>query len=155
MSCIAEWTLPPRVRNVAVITAGVDAICHMNGFSRHDSGRLQVALEGIFAYCVRSINSKCASSPIRVRLYWKDLKVSAEIEYYGPGGDLDDMLKRDSKMPLRRTSFEAMGLFIARDLVETLSYSGRFDLTAGGKLNSYVMEYTLARNDEDFDIEHP
>lgn len=149
MKCVAEWTVPPQVRNIAIITAGIDAFCRMNGFSERDSRQLQVAVEGVFAYCARSIRERLSTACIRTQLYWRESSIVTVIEYHGEGGELDEMLKPDAGQPVRRTSFEAMGVFIAREILDSLVCKRRFDLAGGNRLNTYTLEYSLAETGKD------
>ncbi|WP_157054873.1 hypothetical protein [Salidesulfovibrio brasiliensis] len=147
MKCVAEWIVPSRVRNVALITAGLEAFCGMNGFSERDSRQLQVAVEGVFAYCARTLSGNGEYTCIRCKLFWEDRRITVELEYSGKGGELDEMLRPDKNRPVRRTSFEAMGVFIARELLESLVCISRYDLALGGRLNTYTLTYSLGADE--------
>lgn len=143
MPPIMEWRLPPSLRRLAMINAGIDAFCSMNGFGSDASRRVQLGLEGLYAYCVRNILAAKEHVEIRVRLFWEETCLRIEVSHHGPGGEWDEQLKM--KREIRRTSFEAMGLVISRDLMDDVTFESNYDMTAGVMLRTYALQFALAK----------
>ncbi|MBI9079838.1 MAG: hypothetical protein JEY79_08870 [Pseudodesulfovibrio sp.] len=138
----ASWSMPPRRRAIVIVNAGLDAFCSINGFSPLDSKRIQVCVEGVFIYCVNNIHALSGREEIRVRLFWEDRKLKILIQHDGPKGEWDESLKV-REFPIRRTSFEAMGLFIAKEILSSLTYESLFDVVSGQVINTYELVYQL------------
>jgi len=136
------WNMPPRRKSIVMVNAGLDAFCCVNGFNTLDSKRLQVCVEGVFIYCVNNILALNSSEEITVKLFWKGQNLKILIQHTGPKGEWDESLKaRD--FPIRRTSFEAMGLFIAKELLLSLTYESLFDIVSGQIINTYELAVCL------------
>ncbi|WP_243547335.1 ATP-binding protein [Pseudodesulfovibrio tunisiensis] len=139
----AVWIMPPNRASVRMVNAGLDAFCILNGFDENHSRRIQVCLEGVFMYCARNIMTQADPHDIEVRLYWRTNRLEMFVEHHGPRGEWDDCLRRNSHVPLRRTSFEAMGLFIAREILDELTFEARYDIAAGGEVLTYGLVHSL------------
>lgn len=139
---LATWTMPPRRDSMAVINAGIEALCRINGFDHMDSGRLQLCLEGVFAYCVNTLAGGGVNEPILVRLQWQRRDVVIVVEHAGPRGQWDEQLRTPAE-PVRRLGFDALGLFIAQEILHTLTYESPFDIGAGRTVNRYQLVYRL------------
>jgi len=107
-----------------------------------DSQRLQVCVEGVFSYCVNNIRLLDRHEEITVKLFWEEHDLKVFIQHCGPRGEWDESL-RDQSCPIRRTSFTAMGLFIARELLHSLNYESLFDVVQGRINNSYELVYRM------------
>ncbi len=149
MNAVISWVVPPRKRNVGIVNAGVDSFCRANGFSHRDSLRLQVCVEGVFGYCVGNIRSQGKRSEITLSLYWIGKKIQMIMQHNGPGGEWDDLLKDDSDPKIRRTSFESMGLFIAKEILQSLSFEDHYDIATGDIMKSYELVFMMECRDED------
>lgn len=137
---VAGWTLPPRPRLIALINSGLEAYARMEGLSIERSRRLQVAVEGVFAYCARALRAHDSAGKICVELYRSRDLLRVCILHCGPGGEFDTMLAHGKIEEIRRTSFEALGLVLAGDMADSLTFESRFDLTLGETLRSFRVE---------------
>lgn len=145
---IVSWSVFPAKGNVNIINAGIAVFFCDNGFSREDGLRFQACVEGVFSYCVGNIRAQGKSDAIRVDLSWADRELRAVVQHAGPGGEWDTFLDKESPMPIRRTSFDSMGLFIAREMADALIYRSQYDLAAGRGLKEYEILYKLDRESD-------
>lgn len=141
MQAIVRWVVVPRRSDVAIINAGLDVWMAVEGFDPLDSRRLQVCVEGVFSYCVGAIRAGGGAEDIAVTLFRLDDRLRVLMQHSGPPGEWDDCLKLDGCPPIKRTSFDAMGLFIARELLHTLSCDSRYDMAVGCPLKTYELVY--------------
>lgn len=134
--------MPPTRNSVPVINAGIEAICRVHGFDAYDADRLQVCMEGVFMYCVKTLMDQANHEPISVKLFKDGWKIAADIERTGMSGEFD-MLLRDPTRPIKRVSFEALGLYIAREMLQTLTSDTPFDIVSGRQITRYKFTYHL------------
>lgn len=142
-----SWIATPVVGNINVINAGLAAFFKGNGFERRDSLRAQACVEGVFGYCVGNIKTNGFMEDITVDLSWVDHDIILTIRHNGPGGEWDGLLSGEKDQQIKRTSFEAMGLFIARELLHSLTYQGQYDLASGRPVRVYELVYRLGEDD--------
>lgn len=147
MRKIITWLVPPRKADVAIVNGGVDAYCLSAEISERDSLRLQVCIEGVFSYVARNIREAKVWKEIRIEMHQGDGEVKISMEHCGPGGEWDQALREKSHAKIRRTSFEAMGLFIARDILHELTYDSWFDVGTGNSLKKYELMYRLSASE--------
>lgn len=140
-----SWIVPPARRSVGIINSGVEAFFSQNGFDREDGLRLQACIEGVFNYCVGNIRSKGQTLQVNVDLFWKERELRVVVRHTGPGGEWDAYLKREHQESIRRTSFDSMGLFIAREIADGLFFDSQYDLTTGTGYMEYEIVYDLDR----------
>lgn len=140
-----RWTVSPVIENVAVVNGGIDAFFKANGFSHRDSLRLQACVEGVFGYCVGNIKARGFMEDVTMELGWEERDVIIRMSHNGPGGEWDNVLSKDidKDAPIRRTSFDSMGLFIARELLHSLTYQGQFDHSVGRPVRLYELVYRM------------
>ncbi len=139
MHNIIRWIVPPLKRNIGIINAGIGAFCDANGFLQTDMLKLQLCTEGVFSYCVENIRTKKQSEEIAVCFLKDAEKFKILIQHAGPGGEWDSCLRPQEKKPVRRTSFSAMGLFIAIEMTDSLTFDSQLELTSGRTLKTYEM----------------
>ncbi len=145
MISAVSWSVSPAKGNVNIINAGIAVFFRDNGFSREDGLRFQACVEGVFSYCVGNIRAQGKSDVIRVDLSWADRELRAEVKHAGPGGEWDAFLDKESPMPIRRTSFDSMGLFTAREMADELIFRSQYDLATGQGFKEYEILYKLDR----------
>jgi hypothetical protein len=139
---IAEWILAPNLRLVRVLNSGIRSYCELVGLQDWACARIELAVEGVFAYCARTLKAQCRpGEPIHVRLYHESGILRIEISHEGQGGEYDACLDPTPSFELRRTSFEAMGLYIAREMLDGLTHDYRWDITAQANLNRYILTW--------------
>jgi len=102
---------------------------------------MQVCVEGVFSYCVHNIRGAEQRNEIVVSLSWKEHDLVVVIEHCGPGGEWDAALALDAS--IKRKSFDAMGLFIARELLESLTHQRYYDIPSGSTQNIYTLTYRM------------
>jgi hypothetical protein len=141
VQAIVRWVVMPRRSGVSIINAGLDVWMAVEGFDPLDSRRLQVCVEGVFSYCVGAVRAGGGAEDIAVTLFRLDDRLRVLIQHSGPPGEWDDCLKLDGCPPIKRTSFDAMGLFIARELLQSLSCDSRYDVAAGTSIKTYELVY--------------
>lgn len=147
MNAVVRWIVPPRRKAIGIINAGIEVHGRNNGYSGNDIQRLQLGVEGVYAYCVRNIQTAGEAEEIGVSLSQGKGKVKVVIQHSGSGGEWDSHLKKDSDHRIRRTSFEALGLFIALEFVDSLIHDSQLDLTTGRNLKTYEMVMSHAYNE--------
>lgn len=141
MNSVVRWIVPPHKRAIGIINAGIAAFARDNTLSRQDTLRLQVSVEGVYQYCVRNINEALETEEIAVALYRDSKHVKIVIQHCGAGGEWDIHLKDGHDKSIRRTSFEAMGLAIALDMLESLNHTSQLDIATGRTLRTYTLLY--------------
>ncbi|QJB56917.1 hypothetical protein [Pseudodesulfovibrio sp. zrk46] len=145
MRKIITWQVPPRKLDVAIVNSGVNAYCQSADISEQDSLRLQVCIEGVFSYLATNIRSVEVWKEIRIEMYRGDGEVKVIMEHCGPAGEWDRALCANPELKIRRTSFEAMGLFIAYDMLEELTCDSWFDMGTGNNLRQYTLIYRISQ----------
>ena len=142
---IVSWTVAPVRGNVNVVNAGIEAFFHDNGFARADGLRLQACVEGVFNYCVKNIREQGQAEALRVDFFWDQREIRVVVRHSGPGGEWDTSLKPNCGDPIRRIDFDSLGLFIAREIADRLSFDSRYDMAAGRGYKEYEIVYDLDR----------
>jgi len=142
---IVSWTVAPKRGNVNVVNGGIEAFCRDNGFDRTNSLRLQACVEGVFSYCVKNIREHGQSERVHVDLFWKKRELRVVVRHSGPGGEWDLSLRPEGRESIRRVDFAAMGLFIAREIADKLSFDSQYDLASGRGYKEYEIVYNLDR----------
>ncbi len=142
MISVVRWIVPPHKKAIGIINAGIAAFARDSLLSKQETLRLQVSVEGVYQYCVRNINEAFENEEIGVALYTNKKQVKIVIQHSGAGGEWDIHLKEGQDKHVRRTSFEAMGLAIALDMLESLEHTSHLDLTSGRTLRTYTLLFT-------------
>ncbi|MFH1914440.1 MAG: hypothetical protein ABIK45_09235 [Pseudomonadota bacterium] len=141
MQSVIRWVVMPRRRDIGIVNAGLAVWMAVEGYGPLDSRRLQLCVEGVFSYCVGSIRSCGGGGEIAVSLSRPSDDLRLLIQHCGPAGEWDECLKLDGCPPIRRTSFDAMGLFIAREVLHSLTCDSRYDVATGNPLRTYELVY--------------
>lgn len=141
MQNIIRWIVPPRKRAIGMINAGIGVFCESHGFSRDEISRLQVSVEGVFGYCVGNILAAKGAEEIAVWMLRDKERIKIVFQHYGAGGEWDHVLRPDAADHVRRTSFEAMGLFIAEEMADSLVHDSQLDLASGHTMKTYELQY--------------
>jgi len=141
VKAIIRWGVPPKKSNIGMVNAGIEVFCHSIEYARRDILRLQACIEGVFCYCVGNIRSQRQRNELSVGLFSDAHKVEVVIQHCGPGGEWDFKLRSDSNKPLKRTGFDAMGLYIANEMLFSLEYESRFDIVTGNNNRIYTLLY--------------
>ncbi len=142
MNSVARWIVPPHSKAIGIINAGIAAFARDIALSKDQTLRLQVSLEGVYQYCVRNINEALQAEEIAIALYKDRGKIKVVIQHCGAGGEWDVHLKEGQDKVIRRTSFEAMGLAISLDMLDSLEHESHLDLVTGRTLRTYTLLYS-------------
>ena len=102
----------------------LEALFNRFGFDKNRATLLVIAVEEVFAYCVKLINSVESDSRIDIAIKLDKSHLHIVIVHNGPRGSLEKHLMEGSKKEIERTSFEALGLYIAREVIDKLRYTG-------------------------------
>ncbi|MEF2229854.1 MAG: hypothetical protein V3571_02915 [Pseudodesulfovibrio sp.] len=143
MPFVASWSFPPAKGGVNIVNAGIDAFFLANGFGRGHCLRFQACIEGVCNYCAGNLRSQGEAEEVHVRLYWEDRSLRGLVYHFGPGGEWDHALDARQKGRIRRTSFDALGLFIAHELAADLVCRSQYDVVAGRTVREYEIVYEL------------
>jgi hypothetical protein len=138
-----RWIVPSRKQDIGVINAGLDVWLASEGISSLDSRRIQVCVEGVFSYCVGTIRSAGRREDITVSLYRAEGGLRVVLQHCGPEGEWDACLKAHACVEIKRTSFDAMGLFIARQMLDSLVCESMYDVAAGVPVKTFDLRYSL------------
>ena len=143
MPYVASWSFPPAKGGVNIVNAGIDAFFRTNGLGQGRSLRFQACIEGVCNYCAGNIRERGGAEEIYLRLYWEDRSLRGLVYHYGPGGEWDHALDARHRGRVRRTSFDALGLFIAQELAADLVFRSQYDVVAGRTVREYEIFYDL------------
>jgi len=143
---IISWTLPPRRKSIGIVNAGIENFCRSRGYADEDSLRLQVSVEGVYGYCVGNILAFGGKQRITITLLEGANELGVDIEHDGPGGEWDEALKDGSARDIRRTGFDAMGLFIADEFLHNLVFDSRYDVVKGSGHRVYSLLYRMTKS---------
>ena len=135
MQEVVRVTVTPRREMVVVVNAGLEALCRLRKTPQEDAKRLQLAVEEVFLYALSTIKTSKHNADISARFRVHDDGFQVVIEYPGIRGPLDHYLRADHLHLLQVKTFEALGLCIARKLMDSLE--ARYWPQEG--INSYVL----------------
>ena len=108
----------------AMLQPSLEALFKKFGFDEKQATMLVIAAEEVFAYCVKRIHSVKSKSRIAIGVILDNPYLLIIIEHDGPRGSLEKHLMEGSEKKIERTSFEALGLYIAREVIDELRYTG-------------------------------
>ncbi len=119
---IMALSLLPQLEAVALLNPIVGLVCEKCAMPKDKKYNVLIAVEEIFSYCVKILSKRKSGSRIRI-LFCRDSKaLHIIIEHEGPIGELERTLTSGFKKAIKRTSFEAMGLYLARESVDLLYF---------------------------------
>ena len=137
---LARMQLQPELPMVRVITAGMSALFEVTGMEPADSGKLQMAVEEVFVYCVHSMEDRRFKTPITVRLNYDHGLARVVLEHSGPHGELDRFFKRGAtETHYKCTTPQGLGMRLARAAMDSLTYN----YWAPEKMHRFSISYQL------------
>ncbi|MDD4953129.1 MAG: hypothetical protein PHV85_11315 [Desulfovibrionaceae bacterium] len=145
MAQSVEWRLEPDARLARVLTAGIQALMDLNGARQADCDRLQLAVEGVFAYLCQILREARVRESVCAGMEIFGNEARVWLEHMGPKGDLDHFFEPDSTDKIKRTSFEALGLFLAREMSDSLVCERRYDYHKGKKVSRFTILKRFSR----------
>lgn len=137
---IISVTVMPSIRMLPVIQLITQEIGDQLGLEKDKILKTTLAVEEVFSYCLKMVQKE--KDPSRITITYRQENISLRIitEHQGPQGVLERhfLPGREESFPL--TSFEAIGLKIAHDILDELRYvrlyDGRNRYTATIKLST-------------------
>jgi len=115
-----------RLTLIQKITREVARQC---GFDEEKASRISLALEEVFHYCVRLIQTDQEPSLISLAYRQRPQALDIQIEYRGPRGLLEKHFMPGRERSFKLTSFEAIGLRLADQSIDDLTYTPFHDGT--------------------------
>lgn len=110
----------PKPEMIAVVNAGLEALCRHIHYPVDKSRRLQLATEEIFLYALNTIRKANLRSILTVRFRSHANGFQIVVEYVGPRGELDGYLKPGQLQSLKISGFDAVGLCLAANVLDYL-----------------------------------
>ncbi|MFP4108456.1 MAG: hypothetical protein ACLFP9_06090 [Desulfonatronovibrio sp.] len=110
----------PKPEMVAVVNAGLEALCTHIRYPADKTRRLQLATEEIFLYALNTIHKASLRSILTVRFRSHANGFQIVVEYVGPRGELDGYLKPGQLQSLKVNGFDAVGLCLAANVLDYL-----------------------------------
>jgi anti-sigma regulatory factor (Ser/Thr protein kinase) len=118
---LVKVTVSPRPDLISVINAGLKALCEIVCLSPENCSRLQLATEEVFLYAVKTLKTAELNAAITVRYNHVADGFQIIVEYPGPRGPLDKYLKPGRLHLLEVKTFEALGLCLAQNILDSLT----------------------------------
>ena len=131
----------PKAEIIGVVNAGLDALCAYIAFPVDKARRLQLATEEIYLYTINTIRRAGLKSTVTVRFRCYSDGFQIVVEYIGPRGPYDSYLKPGQLQSLKVKDFDALGLCLAANVLDTLKAS--FWSVEG--INSYLLSLNSCR----------
>lgn len=118
------------------IRPSVEVFAGECGLEEGKISKLVLAAEEVFSYCCKLASKSAKKEPIQVSFQLEPNRLGIVLEYIGPQGTLEKRLSPSGSGVISRDSFDALGLYIAKQAVESLQYQYTFDGT-----NRYSLYY--------------
>ncbi len=145
MKPFAEWRVFPENRLIPVVTGGLEAFCRALDLGAEHSLRLQLALEGVLGYCMHLAREPMAQREVTARVFLADRMVRMEVEHDGPRGLLDHFFESGGRDRFKRTSFEALGMYLASEIMDEMTFHRVPRISSSTALSRYCLGYDLDR----------
>jgi anti-sigma regulatory factor (Ser/Thr protein kinase) len=135
---IIKITVMPDIGMLTTIQKITSDVGGQLGLEKDAILKVSLALEEVFSYCLKLIQTE--KNPPRITLIYRNEQTSMHIiiEHHGPRGTLEKNFLPGREGSFKMTSFEAIGLQIARNLMDDLRYVQLFDGT-----NRFTIEIQL------------
>ena len=118
---LIKLSVYPKKELICVINCGLKALCTQVNIANDKAYRLQLATEEIFIYAVHTVQKATIHSMITARFSYDSCGFQIVIEYTGKPGPLDRHLKNGSLHNIKVKSFEALGLCLASNILDSLT----------------------------------
>jgi anti-sigma regulatory factor (Ser/Thr protein kinase) len=122
-------TVIPNIRMLKIIqniTQDIGAQC---GLEQDKISKVTLAVEEVFSYCVKLVRTEKTPSRITITYRQEQTSLLIIIEHQGPRGLLEKHFLLGRKESLLLSTFEAIGMHIAHNLLDDLRYVRLFDGT--------------------------
>ncbi|MBA3010885.1 MAG: ATP-binding protein [Proteobacteria bacterium] len=138
MEKILTISIRPDLEVYSLVRPSLEAVFKKSGLAEDKAEMLVVAVEEVFIYCTKLIAATKNKLWVEISVGMDDINLQVAIAHDGPCGALEKYFIKGSNQKIKRTSFEALGLYIAKEIVNELEYR-RF----GGGKNEFVLVMNL------------
>lgn len=139
MEKILTISLGPDLEVYTLLRPSLEAVFKKSGLEEKKAEMLVVAVEEVFMYCAKLLTAAKNNSWIDICVGMDAITLQVAIAHDGPCGSLEKYLIKGSNKKIKRTSFDALGLYIAKEIVNELEYR-RF----GGGKKEFVLVMNLS-----------
>ena len=122
-------TLAPRIRMLPILQAATREIGDQLGLDGERILKITLAVEEVFGYCLRMGRKEQQPSSVTVAYRQEQACLQVVIEHQGPQGLLERHFLPGREGSFSLTTFDAIGLKIAHDILDNLSYVRLYDGT--------------------------
>lgn len=145
MTEVVRLHIAPNRHAFSVLASSVEAFGKLCGLSENRADKLVLAVEEIFTYCAKMLGKEPNKNLVEIGFLTESSFLQITIEYFGPVGELEHYFAPGSSGTLKRDSFEALGLYLAHQVVDKLVFSrtltgkNQFALTLSAALSASVL----------------
>ena len=126
---IIRVTVMPSIRMLPVIQKITQEIGDQAGLGENKTAKTTLAIEELFGYCLRLVQKEEKPSRITIAYRQEGASLLIIIEHQGPQGLLEKHFLPGREESFLLTTFDAVGLKIAHDVVDDLRYLRLYDGT--------------------------
>lgn len=122
-------TVKPNIRMLPLIQKITQEIVEQVGLAKDRIPTTALAMEEVFGYCVKMLRTEKKPSGVTITYRQERTALHIIIEHQGPQGILERYFRPGREESFKLTTFDAVGLKIARDVVDDLRYVRDYDGT--------------------------
>jgi anti-sigma regulatory factor (Ser/Thr protein kinase) len=122
-------TVMPNIRMLSVIQKITQEIGDQLELSKDKIHKITLAVEEVFSYCLKMVQKEKKPSRITITYRQEHPSLHIIIEHQGPHGMLDKYFLPGREASFLLTTFDAVGMKIARDILDDLRYVRLYDGT--------------------------
>lgn len=132
---IISMTVMPDIRMLTIIQKVTQEIGEQCGLEKDKIFKITLALEEVFGYCLKMVGQEKHPSRISITYRQENESFLIIIEHQGPQGLLEKHFLPGREESFASTTFEAVGLKLAHDVLDDLRYvllhdgTNRFTMT--------------------------
>ncbi len=121
---IVSITVMPDIRMLPVIQKVTQEIGEQLGLEKDRIVKTTLAVEEVFGYCIKMVRKEKKKKLSRITISYRQEQTSLHIriEHQGPHGTLEKHFLPGREESFLLTTFEAIGLKIAHDILDDLHY---------------------------------
>jgi|GEM_PF-4139722 hypothetical protein len=107
--------------------------------SERSQDALILAIEEVYHYCVKRLEKQMLNAPVKVSWQVESSVWIITIDYAGLPGELESYFDiNGARMTFKRTTFEALGLYIAREMLKHLEWERR-----SNNKNRFILTFNI------------
>jgi anti-sigma regulatory factor (Ser/Thr protein kinase) len=132
---IISITVIPNIRMLTVIQKVTQEMGEQCGLEKDRIPKVTLALEEVFGYCLKMVRQEKHPARITITYRRENASLLIIVEHQGPQGLLEKYFQPGREGSFALTTFEAVGLKLARDMMDDLRYvllhdgTNRFTMT--------------------------